>query len=146
MTKQFDSLTGALTTDLYLEGEVMTSQDSDFTGCWSGADGGITCNTVPIGNTLTDDIDARYGLDGDVNPDYGEFDPGFNYEGYDSLAQSSASDLSVDALNSNSGADQPVSLQAVSVDKTFRVSRARPVGWHKEVMLKALFQEKRLFL
>ena len=35
----------------------------DFTGCTSGPDGSITCNTVPTGNTLTDDIDARYGLD-----------------------------------------------------------------------------------
>ena len=52
----------------------------DFTGCTSGPDGSITCNTVPTGNTLTDDIDARYGLDSEASPGWSEFEPD---EGFD---------------------------------------------------------------
>ena len=52
----------------------------DFTGCTSGPDGSITCNTVPTGNTLTDDIDARYGLDDEASPGWSEFEP---YQGFD---------------------------------------------------------------
>ena len=52
----------------------------DFTGCTSGPDGSITCNTVPTGNTLTDDIDARYDLDSEASPGWSEFEP---YEGFD---------------------------------------------------------------
>ena len=52
----------------------------DFTGCTSGPDGSITCNTVPTGNTLTDDIDARYGLDSEASPGWNEFEP---YQGFD---------------------------------------------------------------
>ena len=44
------------------------------------ADGSITCNTVPTGNTLTDDIDARYGLDDEASPGWSEFEP---YQGFD---------------------------------------------------------------
>ena len=51
----------------------------DFTGCTSGPDGSITCNTVPTGNTLTDDIDARYDLDSEASPGWSEFEP---YEGF----------------------------------------------------------------
>ena len=52
----------------------------DFTGCTSGPDGSITCNTVPTGNTLTDDIDARYDLDSEASPGWSEFEP---YQGFD---------------------------------------------------------------
>ena len=52
----------------------------DFTGCTSGPDGSITCNTVPTGNTLTDDIDARYGLDDEDSPGWSEYEP---YQGFD---------------------------------------------------------------
>ena len=52
----------------------------DFTGCTSGPDGSITCNTVPTGNTLTDDIDARYGLDSEASPGWSEYEP---YQGFD---------------------------------------------------------------
>ena len=53
---------------------------SDFTGCTSGPDGSLTCNTVPTGNTLTDDIDARYDLDSEASPGWSEFEPD---EGFD---------------------------------------------------------------
>ena len=52
----------------------------DFTGCTSGPDGSITCNTVPTGNTLTDDIDSRYGLDDEASPGWSEYEP---YQGFD---------------------------------------------------------------
>ena len=52
----------------------------DFTGCTSGPDGSITCNTEPTGNTLTDDIDARYGLDDEASPGWSEYEP---YQGFD---------------------------------------------------------------
>ena len=52
----------------------------DFTGCTSGPDGSITCNTVPTGNTLTDDIDARFGLDDEDSPGWSEYEP---YQGFD---------------------------------------------------------------
>ena len=52
----------------------------DFTGCTSGPDGSITCNTVPTGNTLTDDIDARYGLNSEASPGWSEYEP---YQGFD---------------------------------------------------------------
>jgi len=53
----------------------------DFTGCTSGPDGSITCNTVPTGNTLTDDIDARYGLDDEASPGWSEYEPYQGFEG-----------------------------------------------------------------
>ena len=53
----------------------------DFTGCSSGPDGSITCNTVPTGNTLTDDIDARYGLDSEASPGWNEFEPYQEFDG-----------------------------------------------------------------
>ena len=52
----------------------------DFTGCTSGPDGSITCITVPTGNTLTDDIDARYGLDAEASPGWSEYEP---FQGFD---------------------------------------------------------------
>jgi hypothetical protein len=49
-----------------------------FENCVPGAGGSITCDTVPTGNTLVDDVDARYGLLRNASPGWNEFDP---YEG-----------------------------------------------------------------
>lgn len=51
-----------------------------FENCVSGADGSITCDTVPTGNTLMNDVDARYGLLQNASPGWSEFEP---YQGYD---------------------------------------------------------------
>ena len=51
-----------------------------FTGCVKGADGSITCNTVPTGNTYLNDQAARYGLFQNASPGWNEFSP---YQGYD---------------------------------------------------------------
>ena len=45
----------------------------------SPADGAITCDTVPTGNTLADDEAARFGLFANASPGWNEFDP---YAGY----------------------------------------------------------------
>jgi hypothetical protein len=60
---------------LLLMGTLPAQAGIDFTGCTSGPDGSITCNTVPTGNTLTDDIDARYDLDSEASPGWSEFEP-----------------------------------------------------------------------
>ena len=65
---------------LLLVGALPAQAGIDFTGCTSGPDGSITCNTVPTGNTLTDDIDARYGLDDQASPGWSEYEP---YQGFD---------------------------------------------------------------
>lgn len=51
-----------------------------FQNCVSGADGSLTCDTVPTGNTLFDDQAARFGLLINASPGWSEFDP---YAGYD---------------------------------------------------------------
>jgi hypothetical protein len=51
-----------------------------FENCVTGADGAITCDTVPTGNTLADDEAARFGLFANASPGWNEFDP---YAGYD---------------------------------------------------------------
>ncbi|MEA5414814.1 hypothetical protein [Synechococcus sp. BA-132 BA5] len=51
-----------------------------FENCVTGADGSITCDTVPTGNTLMNDVDARYGLLQNASPGWSEFEP---YQGYD---------------------------------------------------------------
>lgn len=51
-----------------------------FENCVTAADGSITCDTVPTGNTLMNDVDARYGLLQNASPGWSEFEP---YEGYD---------------------------------------------------------------
>ena len=51
-----------------------------FENCVRGAGGSITCDTAPTGNTLMNDIDARYGLLQQASPGWSEFDP---YAGYD---------------------------------------------------------------
>jgi hypothetical protein len=60
---------------LLLMGALPAQAGIDFTGCTSGPDGSITCNPVPTGNTLTDDIDARYDLDSEASPGWSEFEP-----------------------------------------------------------------------
>lgn len=51
-----------------------------FENCVHGSDGSITCDTVPTGNTLMNDEDARYGLLQNASPGWSEFDP---YQGLD---------------------------------------------------------------
>ena len=50
-----------------------------FENCVSGPGGAITCDTRPTGNTLMNDVDARYGLLQQASPGWSEFDP---YAGY----------------------------------------------------------------
>ena len=50
-----------------------------FENCVTAADGAITCDTVPTGNTLADDEAARFGLFAYASPGWNEFDP---YAGY----------------------------------------------------------------
>lgn len=53
-----------------------------FQNCQTAADGSISCDTRPTGNTLMDDEAARYGLFDQASPGWAEFDP---YEGYDDM-------------------------------------------------------------
>jgi hypothetical protein len=50
-----------------------------FENCVTAADGSISCDTVPTGNTLANDEAARYGLLDNASPGWSEFDP---YGGY----------------------------------------------------------------
>jgi len=50
-----------------------------FENCQAGADGSITCDTVPTGATLADDEAARYGLFQNASPGWNEFDPFAGY-------------------------------------------------------------------
>jgi hypothetical protein len=51
-----------------------------FENCVTAADGSLTCDTVPTGNTLLNDVDARSGLLQNASPGWSEFDP---YQGFD---------------------------------------------------------------
>ena len=51
-----------------------------FENCVNGADGSITCDTVPTGNTLANDEAARFGLFANASPGWNEFDPYAGYE------------------------------------------------------------------
>ena len=53
-----------------------------FDDCQPAAGGGITCNTVPYGNTRTNMIDGEYGLLDQASPGWAEYNP---YEGYDDM-------------------------------------------------------------
>ncbi len=53
-----------------------------FENCQTAADGSISCDTRPTGNTLMDDEAARYGLLDQASPGWAEFDP---YEGDDDM-------------------------------------------------------------
>jgi len=52
----------------------------EFDNCQPTADGGISCDTRPTGNTLMDDESARYGLFNDASPGWNEFDPDQGFE------------------------------------------------------------------
>ena len=52
----------------------------EFVNCQPTADGGISCDTRPTGNTLMDDQAARYGLFNDASPGWSEFDPDEGFE------------------------------------------------------------------
>jgi len=52
----------------------------EFDNCQPTADGGISCDTRPTGNTLMDDESARYGLFNDASPGWSEFDPDEGFE------------------------------------------------------------------
>jgi hypothetical protein len=51
-----------------------------FDDCRTESDGSVTCDTRPTGNTLDDDVDARFGLMDEASPGWNEFQP---YEGFD---------------------------------------------------------------
>ena len=52
----------------------------EFDNCQPTADGGISCDTRPTGNTLMDDESARYGLFNYASPGWSEFDPDEGFE------------------------------------------------------------------
>jgi len=54
----------------------------EFDNCQPTADGGMTCDTRPTGNTRMDELDARYGLLDEASPGWNEFEP---FEGDDDL-------------------------------------------------------------
>lgn len=49
--------------------------DVVFENCQPTADGGVTCDTRPTGNTRLDAFDARYGLLDAASPGWKEFEP-----------------------------------------------------------------------
>ena len=53
-----------------------------FDDCITAADGAISCDTRPTGNTLMDDEAARYGLFDEASPGWSEYSP---YAGYDQM-------------------------------------------------------------
>ena len=50
-----------------------------FDDCKPIAGGGVTCNTVPYGNTRMQMVDGEYQLLDQASPGWAEYDP---YEGY----------------------------------------------------------------
>ncbi|WP_255023781.1 hypothetical protein [Cyanobium sp. T1G-Tous] len=52
----------------------------EFDNCQPTADGGISCDTRPTGNTQMDDEAARFGLFNDASPGWSEFDPDQGFE------------------------------------------------------------------
>ncbi len=73
------ALAGVLTGSLLGAGAKVQA-NVQFENCVTAADGSITCDTVPTGNTLMNDVDARYGLLQNASPGWSEFEP---YQGYD---------------------------------------------------------------
>ena len=53
-----------------------------FDDCVTAADGSISCDTRPTGNTLDNDEAARYGLFDQASPGWAEYSP---YEGYNQM-------------------------------------------------------------
>ena len=53
-----------------------------FDDCEPSAAGGVTCNTVPEGNTRMQMIDGESGLLDEASPGWSEYDP---YQGYEDM-------------------------------------------------------------
>lgn len=53
-----------------------------FDNCVTAADGSISCDTRPTGNTRMNDEAARYGLFDQASPGWAEYNP---YAGYDQM-------------------------------------------------------------
>mgnify|MGYP003326311035 CR=1 FL=1 len=51
-----------------------------FDDCQPIAGGGVTCNTVPYGNTRAQMIDGEYDLLDQASPGWAEYDPSEGYE------------------------------------------------------------------
>jgi hypothetical protein len=68
------ALTGLALTGLAL-GATPLRADVQFEDCQPTADGGVTCDTRPTGDTRLDDLDARYGLFDEASPGWDEFEP-----------------------------------------------------------------------
>lgn len=49
--------------------------DVRFENCQPTPDGGVTCDTVPEGDTLLDDEAARFGLFDEASPGWSEYSP-----------------------------------------------------------------------
>ena len=73
-----------LTAALLIAGALSSTAQAQvrFDDCKPVAGGGITCNTVPTGNTRADMIDGEYGLMDQASPGWSEYNP---YEGYDDM-------------------------------------------------------------
>jgi hypothetical protein len=56
-------------------GGVAARADVVFEDCHPTADGGISCDTRPTGDTLLDDEAARFGLFDAASPGWNEFEP-----------------------------------------------------------------------
>ena len=52
-----------------------SAADVVFDDCQPTADGGVTCDTRPTGETLVDDEAARFGLYDAASPGWDEFEP-----------------------------------------------------------------------
>ena len=55
-----------------------------FDDCRAMAGGGVTCNTVPYGNTRMQMIDGENQLLDQASPGWAEYDP---YEGYEDMLE-----------------------------------------------------------
>lgn len=51
-----------------------------FDNCVQAADGSLSCDTAPTGNTYLNDKDSQYGVFSQASPGWNEFEP---YQGYD---------------------------------------------------------------
>jgi hypothetical protein len=74
------SLSGALLTGVLLT--TPAAAGVVFENCQTGADGSLTCDTRPTGDTAFDDEAARYGLLDQATPGWAEYNP---YEGDDEM-------------------------------------------------------------
>ena len=73
-------LSAAVVSSLFLADGLPSLAGVRFENCVTAADGSITCDTVPTGNTLADDEAARFGLFDNASPGWSEFDPYAGYE------------------------------------------------------------------